>query len=263
MNKKDYWASGDLYEPYVGRWSRLVAPEFLKWLDVPDQKRWLDVGCGTGALSQTILNICDPQVVKGIDRSDGFVAYARATVNDQRATFEVGDAQSLPVDSDICDSAISGLVLNFVPQPEKMISEMTRAVKKAGSVAVYVWDYADKMQMMRYFWEAAIALDPAVADLDESPRFPICKPDALRDLFRTVGLDRVETRAIDVETRFKDFDDYWNPFLGGQGPAPTYAMSLSEEKRTQLREKIRASLPFATNGSIPLVARAWGVKGIK
>ncbi|MEP7136622.1 MAG: methyltransferase domain-containing protein [Chloroflexota bacterium] len=263
MNKKDNWASGDLYEPYVGRWSRLVAQKFLKWLDVPEQRRWLDVGCGTGALSQTILKICNPQVVKGIDRSDGFVAYARAKVDDRRAAFEVGDAQSLPVDSDMYDSAISGLVLNFVPQPEKMVSEMARAVKKAGSVAVYVWDYADKMQLMRYFWDAAIALDPAVANLDESPRFPICNPNALQELFDNAGLSQVETRAIDIETHFKDFGDYWNPFLGGQGPAPTYAMSLSEEKRIRLREKLRTSLPFAADGSIPLLARAWSVKGVK
>jgi len=263
MNRHDNWAAGALYEPYVGRWSRLVAQEFLKWIAVPIRCQWLDVGCGTGALSQTILNTCDPQIVKGIDRSDGFVAYARDKVNDPRVIFEVGDAQALPVDSDVYDAAVSGLVLNFVPQPEMMISEMVRAVKELGVVAVYVWDYADKMQLMRYFWDAAIALDAAVADLDESPRFPICNPYALRELFQKAGLNQVEARAIDVDTHFKDFDDYWNPFLGGQGPAPSYAMSLSEEKRGQLRERIRASLPVASDGSIPLIARAWAVKGRK
>ena len=263
MNRHDNWAAGALYEPYVGRWSRLVAQEFLKWIAVPIRCQWLDVGCGTGALSQTILNTCDPQIVKGIDRSDGFVAYARDKVNDPRVIFEVGDAQALPVDSDVYDAAVSGLVLNFVPQPEMMISEMVRAVKELGVVAVYVWDYADKMQLMRYFWDAAIALDPAVADLDESPRFPICNPYALRELFQKTGLNQVEARAIDVDTHFKDFDDYWNPFLGGQGPAPSYAMSLSDEKRAQLRERIRASLPVASDGSIPLIARAWAVKGRK
>ena len=263
MAKKDNWASGDLYEPYVGRWSRQVAKGFLKWLDVPSQRRWLDVGCGTGALSQTILDICDPQAVKGIDRSDGFVSYARANVIDPHTTFEVGDAQSLPVDSETYDAAVSGLVLNFVPAPEKMISEVKRAVIKDGVIAVYVWDYAGKMQMMRQFWDAALALDPAVADLDESPRFPICNPNALQALFQGLGLKQVETRAIDVETHFKDFDDYWNPFLGGQGPAPTYAMSLSEEKRIKLRDRIRANLPIAADGSIPLIARAWAARGVK
>lgn len=230
---------------------------------MPVQKRWLDVGCGTGALSQTILATSNPKTIEGIDRSDGFVAYARNKVNDRRVTFEVGDAQALPVESNPYDVAVSGLVLNFVPQPERMVSEMTRAVKQNGIVALYVWDYSGKMQLMRYFWDAAKAIDPAAADLDEGLRFPVCNPDALRDLFRNAGLNQVKTKAIDVETHFKDFDDYWNPFLGGQGPAPGYAMSLSEEKRAQLRERIRASLPFALDGFIPLVARAWAVKGVK
>lgn len=263
MKKTDNWASGDLYEPYVGRWSRLVAQQFLKWIDVPVKSQWLDVGCGTGALSQTILNICNPQTVKGIDRSDGFIVYARNKVNDPWATFEVGDAQSLPVDSETYDAAVSGLVLNFVPQPEEMISEMKRAVKKDGMVAAYVWDYADKMQLMRHFWNAAIELDPAARNLDEGLRFPICNPDKLNELFQNAGLRQVEVRPIDIETHFKDFDDYWTPFLGGQGPAPTYAMSLDEEKRAQLRERLQASLPFASEGSIPLIARAWAVKGSK
>ena len=263
MNKNDVWAVGEAYEPYVGRWSRVVAQEFLKWIDVPAATQWLDVGCGTGALSQTILNSWNPKTIKGIDRSDGFVAYARSKVNDPRATFEVGDAQSLPVDSDTYDAAVSGLVLNFVPHPEKMISEMVRAAKKSGTVAVYVWDYAGKMEMMRYFWDAAVELDPAVAELDEGPRFPVCNPDALRELFQRSALQEVETRAIEIDTHFKDFDDYWNPFLGGQGPAAGYAMSLSEQQRAQLRELLRSRLPFASDGSIPLVARAWAVKGVR
>ncbi len=263
MEKNDVWAVGDAYEPYVGRWSRLVAHEFLKWVDVPPASHWLDVGCGTGALSQMILNLCDPKTVRGIDRSEGFVAYARSKLYDPRVAFEVGDAQSLPVDSDMYDASVSGLVLNFVPQAEKMTSEMARAVKKGGTVAVYVWDYADKMQLMRYFWDAAIELDPAASELDEGPRFPVCNPNALRELFQRSALQQVETRGIEIDTHFKDFDDYWNPFLGGQGPAPAYAMSLSEGKRTQLRELLRSKLPFASDGSIPLIARAWAVKGVR
>jgi SAM-dependent methyltransferase len=263
MQKKDVWVSGDLYEPYVGRWSRLVAKEFLKWVNAPPGIRWLDVGSGSGALSQTILLLCDPSKVKGIDRSDGFVEFARVKILDPRATFETGDAQSLPVEDQEFGAAVSGLVLNFVPEPEKMVSEMRRAVSDDGIVALYVWDYADKMQFMRHFWDAAVALDPAAQELDEGPRFPVCNPDALHGLFQTVGLRNIETRAIDVDTHFKDFDDYWDPFLGGQGPAPAYAMSLSEGKRAQLREKIREGLPIADDGSIPLIARAWGIKGVK
>ena len=263
VTSHDAWSSGDAYERYVGRWSRLVAKEFIRWLAIPENKYWLDVGCGTGALSQTILNLTNPKQVKGIDRSEDYVNTARQRVNRANVGFEVGDAQSLPVDSDSYDVAVSGLVLNFVPQPQQMISEMRRAVRKNGMVAVYVWDYAGKMQFMRHFWNAAIALDPAISDLDEGKRFPICSPDALSNLFRESGLMHSETRPIDIATDFKDFDDYWNPFLGGQGPAAGYAMSLSEERRARLRERIYNSLPFAMDGSIPLVARAWAIKGFK
>ncbi len=260
---KEVWASGDSYEPYVGRWSRLVAQEFVRWLAVPENSQWLDVGCGTGALSQTILDLANPKNLKGLDRSEGYVEFARSRVSDPRAVFEAGDAQALPVESETYDAVVSGLVLNFVPQPSQMIAEMARAVHKCGVIALYVWDYAGKMQMMRHFWNAATALDPAAHDLDEGRRFPACNPDSLTELFQNTGLSQVEVQPIDVSTDFKDFDDYWSPFLGGQGPAPGYAMSLSEERRAQLRERIYNSLPYALDGSIPLVARAWAVKGTR
>jgi len=259
---KDGWARGDFYEAYVGRWSRLVAQEFVRWLALPENSQWLDVGSGTGILSRTILATANPRKLKGIDRSERFVEFARQQVNYPKIEFEVGDAQALPVESETYDAAVSGLVLNFVPQPNQMVAEMKRAVRKGGTVALYVWDYAGKMQFMRHFWNAAAALDPAAYDLDEGRRAPICNPQPLTNLFQDAGLSEIETRPIDIPTDFKDFDDFWSPFLGGQGPAPSYTMSLSEEQRSQLRERIYNSLPFALDGSIPLVARAWAIKGI-
>ena len=259
--RKDHWAAGNLYEPYVGRWSRLVAKEFLQWLKLPAQLDWLDVGCGTGALTQTIVQQMQPRSVTGIDPSAGFIDYAKAHTSDPRVTFEVADAQSLPVESARFDAAVSGLVLNFVPKPLLAAQEMARAVRSGGMVAAYVWDYAGKMEMMRYFWDAAVELDPAASKLVESIRFPICQPDALVALWSEVELRDVQLREIDVPTTFRDFDDYWNPFLGGQGPAPSYAMSLSEERRVALRDRIRAMLPIEPDGSIPLIARAWAVRG--
>ena len=261
--QKETWASGVAYEPYVGRWSRPVAREFLNWLNVSAQSRWLDVGCGTGALSQTVLDSTAPGTVKGIDRSEGYVALAREQIRDERAQFEVGDAQALPVETGTYDAVVSGLVLNFVPQPQRAVAEMARAAKPKSVVAAYVWDYAGKMQLMRHFWNAAAALDPAARDLDEGRRFPICQPEPLTELFQNAGLRGVEVRPIDIAADFRDFDDYWSPFLGGQGPAPGYAMSLSDERRAALRERIRAGLPFALDGSIPLVARAWAVRGFR
>jgi SAM-dependent methyltransferase len=259
----DVWAAGAAYEPYIGRWSRLVARELVAWLAVPPGRRWLDVGCGTGALSQTILAVAAPGGVKGIDASAGFVAFAREQVRDERAEFQVGDAQALPDPPASYDAAVSGLVLNFVPQPDRMVAEMARVARPGGVVAVYVWDYAGQMQLIRHFWDAAVALDPAARELDEGRRFPICHPDRLTELFRGAELAAVETRAIDVPTRFRDFDDYWSPFLGGQGPAPSYAMSLGEERRAALRERIRAALPAAADGSISLVARAWAARAVR
>jgi SAM-dependent methyltransferase len=261
MDKASIWASGAAYEPYVGRWSRLVAQDFLEWLVVPEGSKWLDVGCGTGALSQTILKVASPASVQGIDQSEGFVAYARAQVSDSRANFSAGDAQSLPFETGEYDAVVSGLVLNFIPQSARALAEMARVTR--GVAAAYVWDYADEMQLMRHFWDAAAALDSAALDLDEGRRFPLCKPEPLMQLFRDAGFRDVVTRAIDVPTVFKDFDDYWSPFLGGQGPAPSYAMSLSEERRTTLRDYIHAQLPVASDGSISLIARAWAVRGVR
>lgn len=263
QNRKDVWASGTAYEPYVGRWSRLVAREFVLWLAIPPSGRWLDVGCGTGALIQTILQVASPSEVQGIDLSDGYIAFARQQIVDDRVSFAIGDAQMLPFESMTYDTVVSGLVLNFVSQPGQAVSEMARVTRPGGVVAAYVWDYAGKMQLMRYFWDAAVILDPAARDLDEGRRFLLCRPEPLVRLFRDGHLRDVEVCAIDVSTDFRDFDDYWSPFLGGQGPAPDYAMSLSEERRIALREQIRSSLPIREDGSIHLIARAWAVRAVR
>ena len=260
LERQDRWSSGDAYEPYVGRWSRLVARDFVDWLVLPPQRAWVDVGCGTGALSETILERCSPRSVIGIDPSKGYLEYTGERVNDPRATFRIGDAQALPCADGECDAVVSGLVLNFLPDIERAVREMTRVARPGGMVAAYVWDYAGEMQLMRRFWDAAVALDPAAGDLDEGRRFPVARPAPLADLFGRAELRQVETRAIDVPTVFKDFDDYWSPFLGGQAPAPGYCMSLDEACRVALRERIRAGLPIRPDGSIHLIARAWAVK---
>jgi SAM-dependent methyltransferase len=255
------WADGSAYERYVGRWSRLVARQFLAWVRVADGAAWLDVGCGTGALSETVLAAADPAALVGVDPSPGFVAHARARLAEPRARFVVADARRLPLADDRFDAAVSGLVLNFVPDPARAVREIARVTRQGGRVAAYVWDYAGRMELMRRFWDAAAALDPAAAELDEGRRFGICQPEPLAGLFRDAGLVEVDVRPIEVPTRFADFDDYWTPFLGGQGPAPGYAMSLDEAERAVLREELRARLPVAVDGSISLVARAWAVRG--
>jgi SAM-dependent methyltransferase len=261
--QRDVWASGDRYEPYVGRWSRLVARDFVDWIAAPKGLRWLDVGCGTGALAQTVLDRAAPAEVLGVDPSDGFLANARRYVTDPRARFEIGDAQALPAGDGAFDAAVSGLVLNFVSDQAMAAREMRRAVKPGGIVAAYLWDYAGEMQMMRRFWDAAVALDPDARAKDEGVRFPLCRPEPLKALFAGAGLRDATVKAIDVPTVFKDFDDFWTPFLSGQAPAPGYCMSLSEERRAALRERLRATLPVRADGSIALIARAFAIRAVK
>jgi SAM-dependent methyltransferase len=256
----DVWKSGDAYEPYVGRWSRKVAAIFLDWLEIPAGSAWLDVGCGTGALTGTILERAAPRAVTGVDRSEGYVAYARDRVRNPRARFEVGDAQSLPVADGSCDAAVSGLVLNFVPEPARMIQEMRRATRSGGTVAVYVWDYSGGMEMVRRFWDAATELDPAALPQDEARRFEICAPEPLERVFHQAGLSSVEIRPLDVRAGFASFDDFWTPFLGGQGPGGSYVLSFDERRRAELRERVRSRLPFRGDGSFELSCRAWGAR---
>jgi SAM-dependent methyltransferase len=257
----EVWAVGDAYEAYVGRWSRLVAEAFLLRLDVPAGGRWLDLGCGTGALTATVLAEANPAEVIGIDPSEGFLARARARITDPRSTFQAGDARSLPFPDGRFDAVVSALALNFVPEPGVAAAEIARVTAPGGIAAAYLWDYADGMAMLRTFWDAATALDPAAVELDEGRRFPLCRPEPLRELWTGAGLDHVIVQAIEVPTVFADFDDYWQPFLGGQGPAPGYVASLTDDQRAELRDLLREALPSGPDGSIPLTARAWAVSG--
>lgn len=254
------WGRGSAYERYVGRWSRRVAPVFLSWLAVPPGRRWLDVGCGTGALTVAITELSSPASVDGIDPSDGFLAEARKNLG-ERARLQLGAAEKIPLEDASVDVVVSGLVLNFVPDPGAAVVEMRRVARRGGFLASYVWDYGDRMELMRYFWDAAIELDPAVASIAESARFALCNPRALRAAFTSAELADVDVTAIDIATEFASFADYWEPFLGGQGPAPAYAMSLDGSRRAALRERIHAALPVQADGSIALVARVWAVRG--
>lgn len=256
----EQWQHGRAYERYVGRWSREVAPRFVEWLAVAPQRRWLDVGCGTGALCEAILRGAAPTSVDGVEPSPGFLETAVDRLGG-RVTFHRGDASALPVDDDSMDAVVSGLVLNFVPDVDAALAEMRRAAVDDGVVGAYVWDYAEGMELMRWFWDAAAEADPGAAAYDEGTRFPLCTPDALTERFTRAGFGAVATTPIEIPTVFADFDDYWTPFLGAQGPAPAYLMSLDEAARHRVRELLRERLPAASDGSISLIARAWAVRG--
>ncbi|MER7513505.1 class I SAM-dependent methyltransferase [Streptomyces lavendulae] len=258
----DVWAAGDAYQRYMGRWSRLVADEFVAWLDCADGLRWLDVGCGTAALTATVAARCRPRTVVGLDGSAAFVATARAAAP-APACFVVADGMALPVRDAGCDVAVSGLVLNFLPAPGAAVAEASRVVGPGGLVAAYVWDYAEGMALLRHFWEAASAVDPAAASMDEGRRFPMCRPEPLRALWAEAGLVGVTVAPIEVATVFSGFADLWEPFTAGQGPAPGYVADLTAPTRDRLRDTLRDTVLTRPDGSIALTARAWAVQGRK
>jgi len=257
----DTWEEGERYEQYIGRWSRPVARRFLAWLDAGAGRRWLDVGCGTGALSAEILAHATPSSVVGVEPSEGFRASAQQRLG-ARATFLAGEGAQVPLAENAVDVTVSGLVLNFVPDPQAALAELARVTAPQGTIAAYVWDYAGRMDLLRAFWDAAIALDPGAVARDEGVRFPLCRPEPLRALFTRAGLANVETEGIEIETVFADFADLWSPFLGGQGPAPSYAMALAPEARERLRETVRERVEPPGGGAIALRARAWAVRGV-
>lgn len=255
----DAWAAGDRYEPYVGRWSRHVASRFVAWLGAPGGGEWLDVGCGTGALTETALDEGGADAVTGIDPSAGFVGFARERLDGRAASFDVGDAQDLPYAPAYFDVVVSGLVLNFVPDGELAVREQHRVLKPGGVVGAYVWDYP-RMEMMARFWGAALAVDAADVP-DEAVRFSSWTDEGLAERFHEAGFADIGTTSIEIPTVFADFDDLWSPFLGGQGAAPSYLATLDDARRDAIRDTVRGDLP--AHGPIELTARAWAVKGTR
>jgi SAM-dependent methyltransferase len=263
QTRHDAWQAGDAYDRYMGRWSRRLAPRFLDWLAPSPGLDWLDVGCGTGALTEAILTHCAPHSLVAVEPSKGFLALAQSRLADSHCRFLQGSAEALPVETTSCDIASSGLMLNFVPDRAKALAEMRRVLRPGGTLTFYVWDYpGGGVQFLRAFWAAATALDPQVVDLTEDRRFPFCTAQGLADLARTAGLDAVACEAIAMPCLFRDFDDLWQPFTLGAGPAPGYCVSLPPEARERLRESLRESLPISADGSIALELRAWAVRGV-
>jgi len=257
----DKWNNASSYESYIGRWSRLVAIQFLDWLESKENLDWLDIGCGTGALSNQILRSQKPHSVTGMDPSADYVEFCNKNFQDERAKFLVGDAIATSLQQKFFDVIVSGLVLNFVSDIPKAVTEFKRVARTNATVAAYVWDYTGKMELLRYFWDAAISLFARARELDEGVRFPMCNPSSMHKLFSEAGYQSTEVTLIDVPTVFKDFNDLWTPFENGQGPAPGFYQQLATYERKLLKEKIFSSLPVHPDGRIHLVARAIAVKG--
>jgi SAM-dependent methyltransferase len=257
------WAAGDAYEQFMGKWSEEVACRFLAWLKVEPNQRWLDVGCGTGALTRSIEALGEPQMVVGVDPSLDFVRFAHQQKRITQTHLLVAGGSNLAIMREAFDTIVSGLALNFIPQPEHALLDMRRVVKPGGMVAAYVWDYAGKMEFLRYFWDAAVELNPQAWSMHEGYRFPLCHPQRLNQLWQGAGFNNVVVDAIDIPAIFDTFDDYWRLFTLGNFPAPKYASSLNEKQRHLLSERLRVTIPITKKGAIHLTARAWAVRGYR
>ncbi len=259
----DSWSRASTYEDFMGRWSRRMAPEFVAWLNVAEGVHWLDVGCGTGALTEAISRLAAPASVLGCDPTEAFVRHAREHHGSARTAFVIGGIGALPERADGFGSVTSSFALNFFPDPGLAMDELVHVTRTGGTVSACVWDYAEQMQPLRYFWDAAARTDRQAAALDEGRRFPLCQPRRLETLFRHAGLQEIRCDALDLFLSFADFDEYWRPFLGGTGPAPSYVASLGTDRREALANEIAAMLPRSSDGTISLRARAWAVRGGK
>ena len=258
----DRWATGDAYELYMGRWSRALSRAFLEWLKPGPKRHWLEIGCGTGALTSSIVALTEPASVVGCDPSASFVEDARHRLTDERVAFVVGGADAPPRREGGFDVLVSGLVLNFVPELPRALVAMRERLRPGGTLAAYVWDYAGGIEFLAHFWREAVAANAGAADLDEARRFPDWQPARLGALFRDAGFDRVETDVVEIPTHFTSFDDFWKPFLGRTGPAPAYVAALEPGARDTLRKRLEAALVPAADGSIRLRARASVARGV-
>jgi SAM-dependent methyltransferase len=255
------FSAGEPYERFMGRWSRRLAPLFVRFTGVLDGDAVLDVGCGTGALTTAVAAACPSCTIVGVDPAAPYVAAARAQHAGDRVRFEVGDARQLPFGDASFDRTVSALMLNFVPDRELAVQEMLRVTRPGGTVAAAVWDYADGMEMLRVFWDEAIAADPASDGRDER-HMPLCRAGELTELWRARGLADIVEQPLTIDMRFASFDEYWLPFLDAQGPAGAYVASLSSGTREQLRLRLRKRL-IGEDADRPVIlgGRAWAVRG--
>lgn len=246
------------YERFMGRWSVLLAPRFLDAARLGAPRAVLDVGTGTGNLARAVAHRWPECEVLGVDPSPAFITAAREhPAGGGRVRFELGDALDLPLPDRSVDAALALLVLTFVPDAERAVAEMARVTRPGGVLAAVLWDYGRGMSMVRVLWDAAARLDPTVAGQDEGV-VPLARPGGLADLWRRTGVDGVEDGALEVTRRFASFDDYWMPFLGGQGPAGAYVAGLPDAGRAALRAAVADELG---PGPFELTSRAWWVRG--
>jgi ubiquinone/menaquinone biosynthesis C-methylase UbiE len=256
----------EAYEQMMGRWSRKLAPQFVAFADLRNPATILDVGCGTGNLTASLAGHFPDAKVTGLDQSRAFIASARSlSPKSERLVFDEGDATALPFVDDSFDATLSLLVVNFIPDAGRAVREMVRVTRPGGIVAASVWDYPGGFSIVRVLADTAAVLDPsgeAYRAKQLSARFT--GEDELATEWTRLGLRHVEQTTLMIRMEFESFDDYWKPWLGGQGTAGAYVTSLSEDKRNRLEHHLRlAYLGGRPDGRRSFTAAAWAVRGTK
>lgn len=253
-----FFSDGGAYERFMGRWSRAAGGAFLDWLALPPGLHWLDVGCGTGAFTELVLQRCAPAQISAIDPSEDQIAFARSRPGASRASFRTGDAQSLPYADREFDVAVMALVISFVPDPAKGVAEMRRVLKPGGTAAAYMWDFAGKGFTQWPLIDALQAMDVAVPKM---PGYAHAGLEAMTNFFQAAGFDRIETRTIGIEVWYDDFDDYWASQTGLPNPVVQIIRKMPQPDVERLKAGLRANLPTGSNGRIAYPARANAVQG--
>jgi len=260
-----YHASdGAAYEVFLGRWTRELAPRLIDFAAFPPEGALLDVGTGTGALAHAMAARWPSRPILGIDAAEPYIAYARARTKSSPPEFKIGDAAELAEGDGAFAGTAAQLVLNFVPNPSAAVGEMRRVTRRGGTVTAAVWDFRGGLVYQRLFWDTAAGIDPHAGDArDRLFSGPLALPDGLPKLFNMAGLSDVQRASLTIRMSYANFDDYWRPLLGGQGPVGSYVAALEDGLRSRIEEAVRrAFCSGSPDGERSLTATAWAVRGI-
>lgn len=254
---------GAAYEVFLGRWTRRLSVPLLDFLAPPADGALLDVGCGTGSLSRAMAERWPQRRVCGIDIAPSYVAYAREQARQAAIEYTTADAANLPYPDGCFAAAAAQLVLNFVPDPGGALAEMMRVTRSGGVVAASVWDFRGGLMFQRMFWDTAAGIDPAAGRArDKLFSGALALPDGLPDLFNATRLQQVERGSLTIRMEYANFDDYWQPLHGGQGPVGTFVAGIDPDLRSRIESAVRAAyLSGAPDGPRSLTATAWAVRG--
>jgi ubiquinone/menaquinone biosynthesis C-methylase UbiE len=246
------------YERAMGRWSRAVGPVFLDWVASPSGARWLEVGCGTGIFTELVLDTCSPAAVSAVDPAQAQIDHASRQPAAQRVNFRVADAQVLPFPDATFDVVASALVINFIPDRPRALSEMRRVARAGGIVAGYVWDFAAELSPS---WPLRRGMRQFGADVPELPGTRDSSIGALTSLFEQAGFERIAARTIEVTLPYSDFNDFWRAQTPSYSPTTKIVAAMTKSERVRLMEAVRAVLPVGPDGRIEYSARANAIKG--